>query len=141
MLCTTVALNLEGAPLEMEAAANPRILATLGGMNFRHVLSTVLAALPQALGGPRNHPIPDSFPPAEERGELAYTFTCTVLDDVPIPQDRWSRGENFAGRSTFSAQKLRATDDVPTLAKAPLHSAAQASQVQPLGEVLDVIDP
>src|SRR3954462_9709719 len=47
MLCTAVALNLEGAPLEMEKAAkNPLLHATLGGMNFRHVLSTVMAAMP-----------------------------------------------------------------------------------------------
>lgn len=47
MLATAVAMNLEGAPLEMEAAAaDPLVHAKLGGMNFRHVLSTVLAAMP-----------------------------------------------------------------------------------------------
>ena len=47
MLATAVAMNLEGSPLEMEAAAaDPLVHAKLGGMNFRHVLSTVLAAMP-----------------------------------------------------------------------------------------------
>lgn len=56
MLATAVALNLEGAPLEMEQAAqDPIILATLGGMNIQHVITTCMAALPvDASGVPFN---------------------------------------------------------------------------------------
>jgi Mn-containing catalase len=47
MLATAVALNLEGAPLEQEKAAkDPLIAAKLGGMNFQHVIGTVMAAMP-----------------------------------------------------------------------------------------------
>ena len=48
MLATAVALNLEGAPTATveEAAQDPVVAATLGGMMPRHLLSTTLAALP-----------------------------------------------------------------------------------------------
>ncbi|MFC7704823.1 manganese catalase family protein [Plastorhodobacter daqingensis] len=48
MLATAVALNLEGAPLELqeEAAADPVGGAILGGINLKNLLSTGLAAMP-----------------------------------------------------------------------------------------------
>ena len=48
MLATAVALNLEGAPTDLqdEMAKNPLVGAVLGGMNPRHYLSTGLAAMP-----------------------------------------------------------------------------------------------
>jgi len=53
MLATAVALNLEGAPtsLQEDAAADPISGAVLNGMNFRHILSTGLAALPENANG------------------------------------------------------------------------------------------
>ncbi|MBB4080420.1 Mn-containing catalase [Lewinella aquimaris] len=56
MLATAVALNLEGAPLEQEKAANdPIMLATMGGMNVQHAISTCMAAMPvDASGVPFN---------------------------------------------------------------------------------------
>ncbi|MBW3628138.1 MAG: manganese catalase family protein [Gemmatimonadetes bacterium] len=53
MLSTAVALNLEGAPVELkdEAAKNPLVAAVLGGMNPRHFLSTGHAALPEDANG------------------------------------------------------------------------------------------
>jgi Mn-containing catalase len=46
MLATSVALNLEGAPIWMqEDVANNGVAgAMMGGMNLRHILSTGLAA-------------------------------------------------------------------------------------------------
>ncbi len=48
MLCTAVALNLEGAPSATvdEAAKDPLIAAKLGGMEIQHLLSTCMAAMP-----------------------------------------------------------------------------------------------
>lgn len=47
MLATAVALNLEGAPLEMEEAAkDPIVMAKLGGMNIQHAITTCMAAMP-----------------------------------------------------------------------------------------------
>jgi len=47
MLATAVALNLEGAPTEMdEAAKDPIVMAKLGGMNVQHAITTCMAAMP-----------------------------------------------------------------------------------------------
>jgi len=53
MLCTAVALNLEGAPSQLhdQAAQNPLIAATLGGIDPRQYLSAGLAALPSDANG------------------------------------------------------------------------------------------
>lgn len=53
MLCTAVALNLEGAPTEMkdEAAKNPMTAAILGGMQPRQFLSAGLGAMPLDANG------------------------------------------------------------------------------------------
>lgn len=53
MLATAVALNLEGAPLSMqeEASANMVAGSVLNGMDFRHLLSTGLGALPSDANG------------------------------------------------------------------------------------------
>jgi len=56
ILATAVAMNLEGAPLQMEkAAADPVVGAVLGGMNVQHVITTCMAAMPvDASGVPFN---------------------------------------------------------------------------------------
>jgi Mn-containing catalase len=53
MLCTAVALNLEGAPTQLqdEAAQNPMIAAVLGGMDVRQYLSAGFAALASDANG------------------------------------------------------------------------------------------
>lgn len=52
MLATAVALNLEGAPLEQEKAAqDPVVLAAMGGMNINHVITTCMAAMPVDANG------------------------------------------------------------------------------------------
>ncbi len=56
MLATAVALNLKGAPLEQEKAAqDPLMEAVLGGMQLQHVLSSAMCAMPiDASGNPFN---------------------------------------------------------------------------------------
>jgi Mn-containing catalase len=53
MLSTAVALNLENAPLSLqeEVSADAVGGSVLNGMNFRHILSTGLAALPENSNG------------------------------------------------------------------------------------------
>jgi Mn-containing catalase len=53
MLATAVALNLEGAPVELqdEAARSPMVAAVLGGMDPRQYLSAGFAALPADANG------------------------------------------------------------------------------------------
>lgn len=53
MLATAVALNLEGAPLSLQEDVSSDAVggSVLNGMNFRHILSTGLAALPENSNG------------------------------------------------------------------------------------------
>ncbi|MBZ9898266.1 MULTISPECIES: manganese catalase family protein [unclassified Mesorhizobium] len=53
MLATAVALNLEGAPLSLQEDISADTIggSVLNGMNFRHILSTGLAALPENSNG------------------------------------------------------------------------------------------
>jgi Mn-containing catalase len=53
MLATAVALNLEGAPLSLQEDISSDTVggSVLNGMNFRHILSTGLAALPENANG------------------------------------------------------------------------------------------
>jgi Mn-containing catalase len=53
MLCTAVALNLEGAPTELQdqAARNPMVAAVLGGMDPRQYLSAGMAAMASDANG------------------------------------------------------------------------------------------
>ena len=53
MLATAVALNLEGAPLSLQEDASKDAVggSILNGMDFRHILSTGLAALPSDANG------------------------------------------------------------------------------------------
>jgi Mn-containing catalase len=53
MLATAVALNLEGAPLSLQEDVSADVVggSVLNGMNFRHILSTGLAALPENSNG------------------------------------------------------------------------------------------
>ena len=57
MLCTAVALNLDGAPAELqdEGAKNPMVAAVMGGMDPRHFLSAGLSEMAtDAIGVPFN---------------------------------------------------------------------------------------
>ena len=57
MLATAVALNLEGAPVNLQeaAAADPIVHAAMGGMNIQHVIAGCMVAMPtDAAGVPFN---------------------------------------------------------------------------------------
>lgn len=202
MLATAVALNLEGAPLEQEEAAkDPIVYATLGGMNIRHAISACMVALPvdasgvpfdcshvyasgntaadmlanvtaestgrmlacqlykmtddpgmkdmlsfliardtmhqnqwlaawEELGGPKNHPIPNSFPQEQENQDFNYAFLSTGLgDDFKPPMGNWSDGESFDGRSQFTAVRMAPQGDKPNLGMASPKSGAQKEQI------------
>jgi Mn-containing catalase len=203
MLATAVALNLEGAPTQMEEAAkDPIIFAKLGGMNFRHFLSTTLCALPvncegvpfdcshvyasgnlaadmlanvtaestgrmlacqlykltndpgmkdmlsfliardtmhqnqwlaawQELGGPKNHPIPDTFPTDKELQEVSYQFFYTGKDDaVPKTPNPATQGKSFDGRGEFKPVDWKPRGAVPNLGMASPKASAQAAQTE-----------
>ncbi len=200
MLATAVALNLEGAPLEMEKAAkDPIVYAKLGGMNVQHAISTCLAAMPvdasgvpfnashvyasgniaadmlgnavaestgrmlacqlyrmtddpgmkdmlsflvardsmhqnqwlaawEELGGPDAHPIPDNFPREDELEEVSYSFFATGIDGVPAPEGRWTEGESFDGKGTFTVENAKPRGGKADLGKADPRAAVQKDQ-------------
>lgn len=202
MLATAVAMNLEGAPLEQEKAAqNPAVLAVMGGMNLQHMLSTAMAAMPvdsngnpfdcshvyasgniaadmlanvvaestgrrlavqlfrmtddpgmkdmlhyliardtmhqnqwlaawEELGGPENHPIPNSFPQEDEHQDFNYSFLTFGVNGVPKPEGRWSEGRSFDGRAEFDIREMEPLGQKPDLGPAAPEGAAQLSQMQ-----------
>jgi Mn-containing catalase len=75
MLSTAVALNLENAPLSLqeEVSADAVGGSVLNGMNFRHILSTGLAALPENANG-----VPFSASHVYASGNLAADMMANV---------------------------------------------------------------
>ena len=53
MLATAVALNLEGAPVNLQEAAakDPLVHAAMGGMDIQHVITTCMPAMPVDANG------------------------------------------------------------------------------------------
>lgn len=75
MLATAVALNLEGAPLEMEEAAkDPIVMAKLGGMNVQHVITTCMAAMPVDASG-----VPFNASHVYATGNLAHDMLANAM--------------------------------------------------------------
>lgn len=202
MLATAVALNLEGAPLDMEESAkDPIVHAALGGMNIQHVIGTCMAAMPvdsegvpfncshvyasgnaaadmlanvtaestgrmlacqlyrmtddpgmrdmlsylvardtmhqnqwlaawEELGGKEAHPIPDSFPQADENQQFNYAFLSFGKDDtVPVPQGNWSSGTSPDGKGEFKTEKMEPVGKKAQLGKASAKAAVQKNQL------------
>ena len=75
MLATAVALNLEGAPLELQerAAEDQAVGSVMGGRNFRQYLSAGLAALPVDADG-----VPFSMSHVYASGNLAADMYANV---------------------------------------------------------------
>lgn len=76
MLATAVALNLDGAPLEMqeEVAADPIGGAVLGGINLKNMLSSGLSAMPVDSDG-----VPFDMSHIYASGNLAADMTANVM--------------------------------------------------------------
>ncbi|ESY87012.1 manganese catalase family protein [Mesorhizobium australicum] len=75
MLATAVALNLEGAPLSLQEDVSSDAVggSVLNGMNFRHILSTGLAALPENSNG-----VPFNASHVYASGNLAADMVANV---------------------------------------------------------------
>ncbi len=79
MLATAVALNLQKAPvsLQEEVAADPLAGAVLNGMDFRHILSTGLAAMPTDANG-----VPFDMSHIYASGNIAADMYCNVAAEA-----------------------------------------------------------
>jgi Mn-containing catalase len=93
----------------------------------------------EEMGGKSNHPIPNSFPQADENQDVNYTFyTLGVDDSVPQPEGAWSHGKSFDGRSEFKMERMKPRGEKPNLGNAPQKAPAQQSQ-QTAGHVVNAL--
>ena len=78
-LATAVALNLEGAPTELqdEAARDGAVNCVLGGMNLRHYLSTGFAAT-----GENSNGVPFNLSHIYASGNIAADMYCNVAAEA-----------------------------------------------------------
>lgn len=84
----------------------------------------------EELGGPENHPIPNSFPQEDEHQDFNYTFLTFGADGVPQPEGRWSEGRSFDGRAEFAMRAMEPLGEKPDLGPAAPEGAVQISQMQ-----------
>jgi len=87
-------------------------------------------AVLEELGGPAaQHPIPNSFPQAQENQDVNYTFFATGLDDAPLPEGRFTVGQSIDGKGVFRVERARPFGEVPTLGVPDPNAHAQAEQM------------
>jgi Mn-containing catalase len=83
----------------------------------------------EELGGRDNHPIPNNFPQDEEPPGYNYTFLTFGKDaSVPQPEGRWSAGESFDGKGSFSIARMEPQGEKPDLGMAPPNAPVQKGQ-------------
>ena len=90
-------------------------------------------AVLEELGFPQLHPIPNSFPQAQENQEFNYVFLSTHKDGPPHPEGRWSTGRSIDTKGTFSIRKAEPRGPEPQLAPpvAPAHAQNEQNPVLP----------
>jgi Mn-containing catalase len=84
----------------------------------------------EELGGPDAHPIPSSFPQADENQEFNYAFLTFGIDGVPAPEGRWSEGKSFDGKGSFTTQRMQPLGEKPDLGPASPRAAVQEEQTR-----------
>ncbi|MGA0557920.1 manganese catalase family protein [Larkinella sp. VNQ87] len=82
------------------------------------------------------HPIPNSFPQANEQQEFSYAFVNTNLDkEASVGTNRrWTEGPSIDGRSTFREEPARPYGNEPMLGPPAKEAFAQTEQMQDAGE-------
>lgn len=86
-------------------------------------------AVIEELGGPKVHPIPNSFPQEKELQEVSYMFMSTMRDAEETPAGRWTSGESIDHRGSFRVEHWQPHGDEPNLGPARPKSGAQAEQI------------
>ncbi len=85
----------------------------------------------EEVGGKKNHPIPNTFPQAEENQAVNYTFYGTQRDGTgPVPNPATS-GVSPDGRGTFKAESLEPMGGTLGLPPAEPRYGVQTSQLPP----------
>ena len=108
---------------------------------MKHMLSYLIArdtmhqnqwlAVIEEVGGPKVHPIPNSFPQELENREFSYKLLSTLKDGDGIqpPQGRWTQGRSIDGKGEFGIAHQPGAQE-PKLGPARPKSGAQEEQIK-----------
>jgi Mn-containing catalase len=87
-------------------------------------------AVLEELGGPTAiHPIPNSFPQAEENQQFNYNFLSTQLECKPEINERWTEGKSIDGKSEFKYELAKPQGQEPELGPPDPRGHAQKEQM------------
>lgn len=86
-----------------------------------------LAVLEELGGHTGALPIPNSFPQAQENGEVNYAFLSTHIDG-PQTEGRWTQGASLDGKGQFSQRRAEPQGGEPQLAPPVPQVHAQLEQ-------------
>ena len=88
-------------------------------------------AVLEDLGGLEGvHPIPNSFPQAEEHKEFNYTFMSTNINQPPSNGDRWTTGPSMDRKGEFKYEHARPHGEEPILGPPMPEGHAQKEQMR-----------
>ena len=89
-----------------------------------------LAVLEELGGAKNNHPIPNSFPQAEENQNFNYNFITTHVDGKSKAEGRWTSGESIDGKGEFKLDQAKPVGDKPNLGVPHPSGFAQKEQMK-----------
>jgi len=98
-----------------------------------------LAALEELGGVEGVHPIPNSFPQAQEKSEFAYGFMSTLrTPEAVTPDARWTQGPSIDGKGEFHYMRsFEPVGEVPKLAATEPRAHAQKEQMMEADTLLE----
>ncbi len=88
-----------------------------------------LAVLEELGGIEGNHPIPNTFPQADENKNFNYNFISTKIDSESRAKGRWSEGKSLDGKGEFSFDKAKPFGKEPHLGAPDPSGFAQKEQM------------
>src|SRR5690606_38992642 len=94
-------------------------------------------AVLEEIGGLKGvHPIPNSFPQAEENQNFNYSFISTHISGKSKAEGRWSSGKSIDGKGEFTLEKGKPHGKEPKLAAPHPSGFAQKEQMMDAGSLL-----
>ncbi|MFC6996257.1 manganese catalase family protein [Rufibacter roseus] len=98
-------------------------------------------AVLEELGGVENvHPIPNSFPQAEENQNFNYNFITTNIYKDQNAAGRWTEGKSIDGKGTFKMEPGAPVGDEPTLGPPDPKGHAQVEEMKnSSGSIIDKV--
>src|SRR5690606_15027341 len=94
-----------------------------------------LAVLEELGGVKGNHPIPNSFPQAEENQQFNYNFLSTHIDGKSNAEGRWTSGKSIDGKGEFKMEPARPLGKKPDLGIPHPAGFAQKEQMKDGGSL------